>query len=39
LMSYTDIYIIPDVDLVVWRKIPGLVGVVLLLVGLVWDSD
>jgi hypothetical protein len=39
LVLYADVYLIPDVSLVVWRKIPGLVGLVLLLIGLVWDSD
>jgi hypothetical protein len=38
LILYVDIYIFPDVSLVVWRKLPGLIAVMLLLYGLVWDS-
>ena len=38
LMLYVDIVVVPDVSLVVIRKIPGLIGIVLLLFGLVWDS-
>jgi hypothetical protein len=37
-MLYVDIVIVPDVDLAVWRKIPGLVAAVLLVFGLVWES-
>ena len=38
LMYYVDIVLIPDVDLSLWRKIPGLIALVVLLAGLVWDS-
>ena len=40
-MLYLDLVVLKDIEditLVVWRKIPGLVGVCLLLYGLVWDS-
>jgi hypothetical protein len=37
-MVYVDLIIVPDVSLAVWRKIPGLVAISLLLYGLVWDS-
>jgi hypothetical protein len=37
-MLYIDIIVIPDVDLSLWRKIPGLVALIILLFGLVWDS-
>lgn len=40
-MLYLDLVVfrdIPEISLLVWRKIPGLVGVCLLLYGLVWDS-
>ena len=37
-MVYIDLIIVPDVSLVVWRKVPGLVAISLLLFGLVWDS-
>lgn len=29
----------PTVDLSVWRSIPAVVGLVLLIYGLVWDAD
>jgi hypothetical protein len=37
-MLYVDVVVVPDVSLIIVRKIPGLVGIVLLLFGLVWDS-
>jgi hypothetical protein len=40
-MLYLDLVILKDIEdisLVVWRKVPGLVGVCLILYGLVWDS-
>lgn len=37
-MLYVDIVVVPDVSLVVIRKVPGLIGIALLLFGLVWDS-
>jgi hypothetical protein len=38
IMLYTDLHVIKDISLVVWRKFPGLVGVSLLLYGLIWES-
>jgi hypothetical protein len=38
IMVYVDLIIVPDISLVVWRKVPGLVAISLLLFGLVWDS-
>ncbi len=35
---YADLYMFPDVSLVIWRKIPGLLAILLLLFGLVWES-
>lgn len=37
-MLYADDNIFPDVSLVIWRKIPGLIALLLLLFGLVWES-
>jgi hypothetical protein len=37
-MVYVDLVIVPDVSLAVWRKIPGLIAISLLLYGLVWDT-
>jgi hypothetical protein len=38
LMLYVDVVVVPDVNLAVWRKLPGLVAIMLLLFGLVWES-
>ncbi|MDQ3388900.1 MAG: DUF5985 family protein [Gemmatimonadota bacterium] len=35
---FVDIRVIPDVDLSVWRTMPALVGVLLLIYGLVWET-
>ncbi len=37
-MLYIDIIVIPEMDLSLWRKIPGLVALMVLLFGLVWES-
>ncbi len=37
-MLYVDLHVVRDVSLVVWRKVPGLIGVGLLLYGLIWES-
>lgn len=33
-----DKRVVPDIDLSLWRTIPALVGVALLLYGLVWET-
>ena len=38
-MLYMDVIVFPDIDLVIWRKIPGLIAMMLLLFGLVWESE
>jgi hypothetical protein len=38
LMLYIDVIVMPDVSLEIWRKIPGLIAIMLLLFGLVWES-
>lgn len=38
-MLYADVYLFPEVRLVIWRKIPGLVATLLLLFGLIWKSE
>ena len=35
---YIDIIIIPNVDISIWRRLPGLVALTILIYGLVWDS-
>lgn len=37
-LLYIDMFVVPDVDLVIWRKIPGLISLLLLVYGLIWDS-
>jgi hypothetical protein len=37
-MLYVDIVVVPEVDLMIWRKLPGLLAMVLLLFGLIWES-
>jgi hypothetical protein len=37
-MLYVDIVVVPDVNLAIVRKIPGLVSLALLVFGLVWES-
>jgi hypothetical protein len=38
LILYIDVIVVPDMSLVIWRKAPGLVAIMLLLFGLVWES-
>ena len=37
LMLYADLH--SDVRLEIWRKLPGLIGMILLLFGLIWESE
>jgi hypothetical protein len=38
IMLYVDVIVVPEIDLVVWRKVPGVVALLLLLYGLIWES-
>lgn len=38
IMLYVDVVVVPDVNLAIWRKLPGFVATVLLVFGLVWES-
>jgi hypothetical protein len=38
LLLYVDVIVFPEIDLAVWRKLPGLLALMALLYGLVWDS-
>ncbi|CAA9336327.1 MAG: hypothetical protein AVDCRST_MAG89-2401 [uncultured Gemmatimonadetes bacterium] len=33
-----DMRVVPEIDLSVWRTLPALAGVVILLYGLVWET-
>ena len=35
---YVDVIVVPDVDLSVWRKMPGLIAIMPLLFGFIWES-
>jgi len=37
-LLYTDVVLVPDIDLSLWRKVPGLLALGILLFGLIWDS-
>jgi hypothetical protein len=38
LLLYVDVIVVPDLSLAIWRKIPGLIALMLLIFGLVWES-
>ena len=38
LMLYIDFVVFPNVNLEIWRKLPGLIATLLLVFGLVWES-
>jgi len=37
-VGFVDVVVVPDVSLQVWRKLPGLIAISVLLFGLIWDS-
>jgi hypothetical protein len=37
-LLFVDLGLVPEVDLSVWRSIPTLAGIALLIYGLVWDT-
>lgn len=38
ILLIVDIRILPDVDLQIWRSVPAVAGVALLVYGLVWET-
>jgi hypothetical protein len=38
-LLFADLVIVPQVDLSLWRALSGLLGILVLLYGLVWESD
>jgi hypothetical protein len=38
LLLFIDMRVVPTVDLSVWRSLPALAGLALLIYGLVWES-
>ena len=39
ILLYVDVVVVPDVNLVIWRKLPGLIATLMLVFGLVWESE
>jgi hypothetical protein len=37
-LLFVDLGLVPAIDLSVWRSLPALAGLLLLVYGLVWDS-
>ena len=37
-LLFVDLRVVPTVDLSVWRSLPALVGLMVLVYGLVWDT-
>jgi energy-converting hydrogenase Eha subunit G len=38
LLLVIDVRVIPEIDLSVWRTVPALIGVSLLVYGLIWEA-
>ena len=38
LLLFVDVQIAPMIDLSIWRTLPALVGVLLLLYGMIWET-
>lgn len=38
LVLIVDVRIVPEVDLMTWRLVPALAGVLVLLYGLIWET-
>jgi len=38
-MRFVDLVMLPKVDLYLWRLVPAAIAMLLLLFGLIWDSD
>lgn len=37
-LLFIDVRVLPEVDLSVWRTVPAVLGVLVLLFGLVWET-
>lgn len=38
ILLLVDLRVLPDIDLEIWRSVPAVVGLALLVYGLVWES-
>lgn len=36
---FVDLVLLPDADLALWRRVPALIAIVLMLIGLVFESE
>ena len=36
-LLFVDLVLVPDVDLSIWRSLPAIAGLLVLLYGLIWD--
>ena len=39
ILLFIDVRVLPDVDLSVWRTIPAVIAVIVLVIGLVWETS
>ena len=39
ILLFIDVRVVPDVDLSLWRTIPAIIGVAVLLYGLIWEAS
>lgn len=38
-LLFIDLIVLPQIDLFIWRSVPALAGLLLLLYGLIWDAE
>ena len=38
LLLFIDVHVVPMIDLSAWRTLPALIGVLLLLYGMIWET-
>ena len=38
LLLFVDVHVVPGADLSTWRTIPALIGVLLLIYGMIWET-
>ena len=38
LLLFIDVHVVPLIDLSAWRTLPALIGVLLLLYGMIWET-
>lgn len=38
-LLFVDLIVFPQLDMFIWRSVPALAGLLLLLYGLIWDAE